>query len=54
MLFLFLRNLRASLRTYFPVKPDAPKIIMSNVFTDDAIVTVLQISCFKDTSEFTV
>jgi len=25
-----LRNLRASLRTYLPVKPDAPKIIRSN------------------------
>lgn len=25
-----LRNLRASLRTYLPVKPDAPRIIRSN------------------------
>lgn len=25
-----LRNLSASLRTYLPVKPDAPKIIRSN------------------------
>nr|GEY83692.1 hypothetical protein [Tanacetum cinerariifolium] len=29
LLLLLLRNLRVSRTTYFPVKPDAPKITMS-------------------------
>lgn len=47
-LLLLLRNLRDSLRTCFPVKPDAPKIMMSNVVpTAVAIITFVQIFCFK-------
>lgn len=34
---VLLRNLRASLRTYLPVKPDAPRIIRSNVGADTAM-----------------
>jgi len=45
---LLLRNLRDSLRTCFPVKPDAPKIMMSYVVpTAVAIITFVQISSFK-------
>jgi hypothetical protein len=39
-----LRNLRASLRTYLPVKPDAPKIIRSSFVEFDSI---LFWSCFR-------
>ncbi|KAJ1398750.1 sodium pump decarboxylase [Sesbania bispinosa] len=38
---VLLRNLRASLRTYLPVKPDAPRIIRSNVGADTAMPSSL-------------
>jgi hypothetical protein len=41
LLVLLLKNLRACLRTCLPVKPVAPKIMMSNVCTDEAVVAAI-------------